>query len=59
MNGDRPQKPDGAEGLGFTKGLWKIVERSWLADARERPDVKDMLFQLNHAAWIWNRKQLI
>lgn len=59
MRGDQPQKPEEADGLGFTTGLWKIVERCWVADANERPDVKDVLFQLNHATWSWNRKRLI
>ena len=58
MEGDRPRKPEGAEGLGFTRGLWGTVERCWFADAGERPDVKDVLSQLNHAAWSWNRKRL-
>jgi len=57
MRGDRPPEPEGAEGLGFTKGLWKILERCWLAGASERPDVKDVLFQLNHATWAWDRKR--
>ncbi|KAF9645564.1 kinase-like protein [Thelephora ganbajun] len=59
MRGDRPQKPKGAEDLGFTKGLWEIIQRCWLADASERPDVKDVLFQLNYAEWSWNRKRSI
>ncbi|KAF9647911.1 kinase-like protein, partial [Thelephora ganbajun] len=49
MRGDRPRKPEGAENLGFTDELWRVVQRCWLANAGERPDVKDILFQLNHA----------
>ena len=59
MKGDRPQKLQGAEDLGFTEGLWGITERCWLVKASEQPDAKDILFQLNHAAWSWNRKRLI
>ena len=59
MKGDRPQKPQGAEDLGFTEGLWRITERCWLTEASKRPDVKDVLSQLNHAARSWNRKRLI
>ena len=43
-------KPEKAKDLGFTQGLWKIIERCWLVDASKRPDVKDVLFQLNRAA---------
>ena len=39
MEGDQPRKPEGVEDLGFTKGLWRIVERCWLIDASERADV--------------------
>lgn len=59
MRGDRPGRPEGVEGLGFTKGLWEIIERCWLADASGRPDVKDVLSQLSHAAWSWDRKRLV
>jgi len=57
MKGKRPPEPEGAGALGFTKGLWKIIERCWLADANKRPDVKGVLFQLNHATWAWDRKR--
>lgn len=59
MGGIRPRKPEGAEGLGFTKGLWEVVERCWLGDAGERPDVKEVLSKLSHAAWSWDRKRLV
>ena len=59
MTGGRPQKPEAAEHLGFTMGLWKIIQRCWLPDASERPDVKEVLFQLNDAAWYWDRKRRI
>jgi hypothetical protein len=59
MSGDRPPEPEGAESLGFTKGLWGIVQHCWLVDASDRPDVKAVLSQLNHAAWSWNKKRLI
>lgn len=59
MNGERPQKPEAAESLGFTDKLWGIVERCWSADACMRPDVKAMLSRLNHAAWFWERRELM
>jgi hypothetical protein len=59
MKGDRQQKPEGAEDLGFTERLWEITQRCWAVEAGERPDVKELLRQLNHAAWWWNRKSSI
>ena len=57
LNGVRPRKPHSARNLGFTDGLWKIMERCWIADRDARPDVKAILSQLNHAAWTWDRNQ--
>lgn len=57
MNGERPEKPEEAGGLGFTTGLWRIIQRCWLVETSERPDVKDVLFQLNRAAWSWDRRR--
>lgn len=59
MRGDRPQKPEEAEDLGFTKGLWRVVQNCWITDASKRPDVKDVLFQLNHATWSWDRVRTV
>jgi serine/threonine protein kinase len=59
MNGDRPPKPEAAESLGFTRGLWGIVQRCWLVDASARPDARDLLSHLNHATWSWERRRLV
>ena len=59
LRGERPKKPYGANSLGFTDGLWRIVERSWMVDADARPDVKNMLYYLTHAASTWNRRQSV
>ena len=59
MNGQRPQKPEAAESLGFTSGVWGIVQRCWSADAGARPDVRTVLSYLNHAAWSWERRRLV
>jgi len=56
LEGHRPQMPEGEGVRGFTKGLWRVVQNSWHADASERPGVKNLLFHLNHAAWCWDRE---
>jgi serine/threonine protein kinase len=54
--GDRPKRPEAAETLGFTKELWRIVQRCWLVDPSSRPDVRTILSHLNHATWSWERR---
>jgi len=55
--GVRPKKPHAADSLGFTDGLWRIVERSWMVDIDARPDVKTVLHHLSLAAPTWNRRR--
>jgi len=59
LNGVRPRKPHQAINLGFTDGLWKIMERCWMVDRDARPDVKAILSQLNYAAWTWDRNRSV
>lgn len=56
LKGIRPDKPDTATTLGFTDGLWWIVECCWMTDREMRPDVGTVLCQLAHAAWAWDRR---
>ena len=55
LKGDRPRKPEEAEGLGFTTRLWEVVQRCWSVNVRKRPDAREMLFELNFAAKPWER----
>lgn len=59
LDGERPRKPEDAESLGFTDGLWSIVEECWLTDASARPDLKAVLSRLNHATWSWETRKLV
>ena len=59
INGEKPQKPEAMEKLGFTDELWGLIERCWSVDASARPDVRTMLSHLNHATWSWERRQLV
>ena len=57
MEGVRPEKPEGAARLGFTDGLWRVLEQCWLEDRGARPSVEDILPPLNDATIHWlNRK---
>jgi len=54
MNGTRPAKPDDMARLGFTGGLWRIVEQCWLADRNARPTLGTILDCLREAAPGWD-----
>ena len=59
LKGVKPERPEKLEDFSFTTGLWEVVERCWLADTWKRPDVKGVLFRLNHATWSWERKRVM
>ena len=57
MRGRRPAKPENATSLGFTGGLWEIVERCWSADTDARPTLQAVLSCLSEAASSWGDRQ--
>ena len=60
VKGGRPVKPESARSLGFTGGLWDMVERCWLADAGARPTLEAVLSCLSKAALGWgDGKQVV
>jgi hypothetical protein len=54
--GIRPEKPEEAKHLGFSDGLWGIVELCWLEDRNARPSVEDILSSLNEATAFWSMR---
>ena len=40
MEGKRPSKPENAEGIGFGKGTWELVQLCWSENRDERPTAK-------------------
>lgn len=54
LDGTRPAKPEDVASLGFTHGLWEIVEQCWLADRKARPTLEAVLSCLREAAPKWN-----
>ena len=57
LNGTRPTKPEDAASLGFTSGLWEIVEQCWLADRNARPTLRAILSCLSKAAASWDDRR--
>ena len=59
LNGTRPAKPENIASLGFTSGLWEIVEQCWLADRNARPTLSTVLSCLTEAASSWTDREKI
>ena len=59
MRGERPAKPENATSLGFTGGLWEIVERCWSADTDARPTLEAVLSCLSEAGSSWGDRQKV
>lgn len=50
--GKRPSKPRRFEALGMTPGVWKVAKKCWNDKAKERPEVNDVLQNLQKIAKI-------
>ena len=53
MQGDRPERPGGAEGVWLTDGIWEILERCWVSTPQNRPGVDDVLLRLENVSRSW------
>ena len=43
MDGERPERPKGAEGAWFADELWRMVTRCWATQPESRPSVVEVL----------------
>lgn len=57
IDGRKPGKPAEAVKLGFTDGLWWVVDCCWSRDRDMRPDVGMVLSRLTDAAWAWDMRR--
>ena len=53
LEGDRPQKPEGVEGGWFTVDVWEVLERCWMSQPGDRPNIKDILKCLEKVSSSW------
>ena len=51
--GERPGRPQGEEGVWFTDGIWRMLERCWTAKRDDRPRIEDVLWCLEEASRVW------
>ena len=50
MQGDRPNRAEGVEGIWFTDDIWNLLERYWVPRPRMRPSIGDVLRRLEKAS---------
>ena len=53
IEGDRPRRPQAAEGLWFTNGLWETLELCWSPLPSSRPAIEAVLDCLKRTSTAW------
>ena len=53
VEGERPGRPQGGEGVWFTDDLWEMLERCWLPQPERRPAVDTVLRCLEQGSMAW------
>ena len=43
ISGERPSKPENAEGIGMTEAVWDLLRECWKEDRMKRPNISDIL----------------
>jgi len=54
VNGDRPERPRGVEGVvWFTDDVWRVLELCWTPRPENRPSIEDVLHCMEKVARSW------
>ena len=53
VRGDRPERPQGAEGVWFVDEVWEVLESCWTTRPESRPRIEDVLQCLGRASRSW------
>ena len=53
VEGERPERPQGAEELWFTSGLWGMLEQCWSSQPERRPTIDAVLQYLKQDSTAW------
>jgi serine/threonine protein kinase len=51
--GERPERPEGVEGMWITNDLWEMLCSCWSGDSQSRPSVKAVLKCLEQVSSTW------
>ena len=55
--GERPERPQGAEGNWFIDNVWKMLERCWTPKQDDRPSIGDVFRCLEEASGLSHRME--
>jgi len=53
FRGDRPERPQGANGVWFTDEVWEVLGFCWTPQPENRPSIGDVLLCLDEASRSW------
>lgn len=53
IEGERPGRPEGAQGLWFTEDLWEMLNQCWAAQQESRPSIEVVLECLEQVSRVW------
>jgi len=53
VEGERPGRPQGGEGVWFTNDLWEMLERCWSPQPERRPTIDTVLRRLEQGSMAW------
>jgi len=53
VEGERPGRPEGEEGVWFTADLWGMLEQCWSLQPEKRPTIDDVLRCLRRGSTAW------
>ena len=53
MRGERPEKPIGAESLGLSDTLWRLVQLCWSKSSSDRPTARQLFTYFSLVALSW------
>ena len=53
LRGDRPERPEGAEGWWFTDDIWEVLRCCWMPQPGDRPSIKEILQCLERVSGSW------
>jgi len=53
LRGDRPERPQGVEGVWFTDEVWEVLGACWATQSESRPSVESVLQYLDRVSRSW------
>lgn len=58
VDGERPERPEGVQGLWFTDDLWEMLDRCWVTQPTSRLGIEAVLECLEQVSEAWEPSSL-